>query len=154
MIEPDDQPPPSTGQRQRAAELVDAWLGASIAPEPSVIDIEHMAHDQRWFVRLSSEEKGVFAVWLWLQQRRLHFEAYIVASPELDRARVFEYLLRQNAGTARARYCIAAEEAIYVRSNLPIEELSERVLDEAFGEVVDLVDRVFKPILRMGFGVG
>lgn len=148
-----EQSPPTTAQHDAAVELVSAWLEGAIRADPSVIDIERMEREHRWFVRMSSEEKGVFSVWLWLHQRCLHFEAYIIASPELDRARVFEYLLRQNAGTALARYCVAAEEAIYVRSRLPIEELSHGRLDESFGEVVDMVDRVFKPILRMGFGV-
>ena len=151
MAETTEQLPPTDNERAQAERLIEAWLDQSVRPLDVVEAIEALPSESRWFVRLTSEEKGVFSVWFRLHQRRVHVEAYVIASPEEQRERVFEYLLRQNASMGRCRLCIAEEDAIFVRTAVDIDGLDEGLLDEVFGEVVEVTEHVFRPILRMGF---
>ncbi|HEY7940129.1 MAG TPA: hypothetical protein VID05_09855, partial [Acidimicrobiales bacterium] len=90
------EPPASPEELDRAAATVEAWLEAQRS-NPVVLAVERdETGAQRWFVRLTSDEKGVFSIWLTLHQRTLHHETYLMPAPIENEARCYEQLLRRN----------------------------------------------------------
>lgn len=147
-----DRLPPGDEEFRAAIDLIEGWLHETIEPVDAVAAVERdTTAGQRWFVRLNGVEKDVYSVWLWLHQRRLHMEAYILPSPEEQRERVFEYLLRRNRRSGNVRLCLGDEDAVFVCGEMAIDAISDDALDELFGAVVETVEAVFRPAIRMGF---
>ncbi len=94
----DDVAPPWTAaQLADLAAVIDAWADEQ-AGNPVVAAVERSTPgEHRWFIRVTGDEKSVFSVWFWLEQRTLHVETYVMPAPEEQRDRVFEYALRRNA---------------------------------------------------------
>lgn len=144
--------PPEAAVNAAAGDVVNAWLSTEVESLSQVRAIETLHDDvPRWFVRLETPERGVFSVWLWLAQRRLHVEVYLAPAPIEQRERLFEFLLKRAARLMRCRLCIAAEDGIYVRGSLAVEHVDPQNLDALFGEAVQTVEELFVPVMRIGY---
>jgi hypothetical protein len=136
----------------RIEALVDAWLSVQLANNPAVAALDRGEPDEhRWYLRLLGEEKEVFAVWWTLGQRTLHYETYVMPSPEENRAEVFELLLRRNARIFGAAFNIGGEDAVYLAGQMPLAQVDEGELDRVLGTIWEWVERTFRPAMRLGF---
>lgn len=137
---------------EQACQHLENWLRRQLSENPAVLALEQdESGAERWFLRLQGEEKGVFSVWWTLGQRTLHVETYMLPAPEENRAEVFEFLLRRNAGIYGAAFAIGEEDAVYLVGRLPVEGLSDAELDRMLGTMWEWVERSFGPALHLGF---
>ena len=136
------------------AASIDAWLARSAAANPLVTAVERAVSDtgeHRWYVRLAGEEKDVTTVWLTLGQRTLRYETYVMPAPEEQAAVLYEHLLRRNERLVGAHFSIGAEDAVYLRGELPVGALDEGELDRIVGSLYAYVEQCFRPLLGIGF---
>ena len=136
------------------AASIDAWLARSAAANPLVTAVERAVSDtgeHRWYVRLAGEEKDVTTVWLTLGQRTLRYETYVMPAPEEQAAVLYEHLLRRNERLVGAHFSIGAEDAVYLRGELPVGALDEGELDRIVGSLYAYVEQCFRGLLRIGF---
>jgi Putative bacterial sensory transduction regulator len=131
---------------------IDSWLAQARVDNPTIAAVDRDAEiPRRWYVRLWGEEKDVTTVWLTLGQRTLRYETYVMPAPEENHARFYEHLLRRNDGLVGAHFSIGAEDAVFLRGELPVAGLDAAELDRILGTVYAAVERCFRPALAIGF---
>jgi len=137
----------------RIEALIDAWGAEQLAENPAVDAVERddSPDARRWFVRLLGEEKSVFSVWFHLRQRNLHVETYLMPAPEENHVQFYEHLLRRNRKLHGFSFAIGDEEAIFLITEIPNEQVTDPELDRLLGTSYQLVEQCFRPALRLGF---
>lgn len=150
----DDRRPPDPEVRRRSLGVVEDWLDRLVVENPVVQAVERDEDPDvdRWFVRVTGEEKSVFSVWFHMQQRALHVETYVMPAPEERHAECYEYLLRRNVALRGLAFAIGDEDAVYLVGSVRLEDLDESELDRLLGSVYAYVEQHFRPAMRIGYG--
>ena len=131
---------------------IDSWLGRARGENPVILAVDRDAEvPRRWYVRLRGEEKDVTTVWFTLGQRTLRYETYVLPAPEENHAEFYEHLLRRNETLVGAHFSIGAEDAVFLRGELPVSLLDDAELDRILGTLYATVERCFRPALVVGF---
>jgi hypothetical protein len=142
----------ATPERLASVEdLVIGWLDAQLDENPVVAAVDREPGMRRWYVRMRGEEKDTFTLWLTVGQRTLQYETYVMPAPEENHARFFEHLLRRNLTFDSMAFAIGAEDAVFLRGQLPIDAVDAGELDRILGETYVYVERCFRPAMRIGF---
>ncbi len=150
---PDDLIPPAPPEELgRIEALVDAWLGAQLAENPVIAQVDRDPRERRWLVRVTGEEKATFAIWFHLQQRTLQLETYVSPAPVERAAEYYEYYLRQNFRLNGAAFGIGPEDAVYLRAHIPVSWVNEAEMDRLFGTLYAATEMCFRPAMRIAFG--
>ncbi len=135
---------------------IDRWLDG-LSADPLVTAVDRGTSDDtpfgepRWYIRMRGEDKDVITVWLTLGQRTLRYETYVMPAPEEQVADVMELLLRRNDSMVGAHFSIGAEDAIYLRGELPDTAVVDDELDRVIGTLYATVEANFRGLLRLGF---
>jgi len=144
----------------RLADLrrrVDAWADGLLAGNPAIAAVDRGTSDDtvlgepRWYIRMRGDEKDFITVWLTLGQRTLRYETYVLPAPEENAQQVTDLLLRRNDMLVGCHFSIGAEDAIYLRGELPDIAVDESELDRVLGTLYAAVEDNFRPLLRLAF---
>lgn len=136
---------------------IDAWLDEFAHDNPMIAAVDRGTSDDtvlgepRWYVRMVGEEKDFTTVWLTLGQRTLRYETYVMPAPEDNEQAVMELLLRRNDQLVGCHFSIGAEDAVYLRGELPDTAVTAAELDRVLGTVYTTVESTFRPLLRLAF---
>lgn len=136
---------------------IDGWLDEFSTDNPMIAAVDRGTSDDtsfgepRWYVRMVGEEKDFTTVWLTLGQRTLRYETYVMPAPEENRAAVMEMVLRRNDQLVGVHFSIGAEDALYLRGEIPDTAVTADELDRVLGTVYTTVEAVFRPLLRLAF---
>lgn len=131
---------------------IDEWLGAFASTTPVMeAHTRDLEDPRRWYVRMAGEAKEHTTIWLYLGQRTLRYETYVMPAPEENAEVLWENLLRRNEKLTGAHFSIGVEDAVFLRGELPLVALSEEELDRAIGTLYQTVEQVFPTIIRIGF---
>ena len=136
---------------------IDAWLDEFAAENPLIAAVDRGTSDEtslgepRWYVRMVGEEKDFTTVWLTLGQRTLRYETYVMPAPEENQAMVLETVLRRNDQLVGVHFSIGAEDALYLRGEIPDSVVSSDELDRVLGTVYTTVEATFRPLARLAF---
>ena len=142
------------GRLAAIADRIDLWLQAMRSTNPAIAAIDRGGPElaeRRWYVRMRGDEKEFTTVWITLGQRTLRYETYVMPAPEENAVGLYEYLLRRNDSLVGAHFAVGAEDAVYLRGELPLAALSEPELDRVVGSLYAYVERYFMSALRIGF---
>jgi hypothetical protein len=138
-------------------ERIDAWLDEFAADNPLIAAVDRGTSDDtslgepRWFVRMVGEEKDFTTVWITLGQRTLRYETYVMPAPEENRSAVMDVVLRRNDQLVGVHFSIGAEDAIYLRGEIPDSAVTGDELDRVLGTVYTTVESMFRPLVRLAF---
>lgn len=135
-------------------DRIDAWLQAQLHGNLAVAAVDRggpEVPERRWYVRMRGEDKEFTTVWLTLGQRTLRYETYVMPAPEENAVELYEFLLRRNEALVGAHFAIGAEDAVFLRGELPLAALTEDELDRIVGSLYAYVERYFHSALCIGF---
>lgn len=134
---------------------IDEWLSRLRENDATIVAIDRAEPDpafrSRWYVRMKGEAKDFTTVWITLGQRTLRYETYVMPAPEENVADFYENLLRRNERLIGAHFSIGAEDAVFLRGDLPLSGLSESEVDRVVGSLYAYVEQCFRPLLAIGF---
>lgn len=136
---------------------IDRWLDDLADGNPVVTAVDRGTSDDtafgepRWYVRMRGEDKDVITVWFTLGQRTLRYETYVLPAPEENREAVMELALRRNDALVGAHFSIGAEDALYLRGELPDIAVVDDELDRVLGTLYVTVEANFRALLRLAF---
>lgn len=134
---------------------IDEWLGSMRAGNSAIVAIDRAEPEPtfraRWYVRMTGESKDFTTIWITLGQRTLRYETYVMPAPEENLPEFFDNLLRRNERLVGAHFSIGAEDAIFLRGDIPLRALNESELDRIVGSVYAYVEQCFRPLLAIGF---
>lgn len=134
------------------ARCIDEWLANIAANNSTIIAVQRdEGPDRRWYVRMRGEEKEFTTIWLWLGQRTLKYETYVMPAPAENAETLYEHVLRRNDKLVGAHFSIGIEDAIFLRGEMPLSVLTEQEVDRAIGTLYATVELVFPTIIRIGF---
>lgn len=117
-------------------------------PESSVEYAEEL--DGRWAVRMRQETRDATTVWFEVGERSLRYEAYVLPLPD-DAGPAFLQALRRNAGMWRVFFAIDAENGLVLRGRMPRQRVTPEELDLVLGEIYEMVEVSFRPLLRVSY---
>ncbi len=139
----------------RLADLdrrIDGWLAQLADEHDHIVAIDRTTDDVvRWFVRMRGEDKEFTTVWLTLGQRTLRYETYVMPAPEENAAELYEHLLRRNDSLVGAHFSIGLEDAVFLRGEMPVAQVSHAEVDRVLGTLYAQVEQCFQALLRIGF---
>jgi hypothetical protein len=136
---------------------IDEWLAALRAANPAIEAVDRgreiatYVDEVRWYVRLAGEAKEHTTVWLTLGQRTLRYETYVMPAPLEHVAEVYESALRRNERMVGAHFSIGAEDALFLRGELPLSALTDAELDRIIGSMWSYVEAAFPALIRLGY---
>jgi hypothetical protein len=131
---------------------ISSWLANMAERNDTIVAIDRgEVDDHRWYVRMRGEEKEFTTIWITLGQRTLRYETYVMPAPEENAEQLYEHVLRRNESLVGAYFSIGAEDAIFLRGDLPLRVIDEKELDRVIGTLYATVERVFPIIIRIGF---
>jgi len=131
---------------------IDKWLNALGAVYDHIIAVDRSADDEvRWYVRMRGEDKDFTTVWLTLGQRTLKYETYVMGTPDENGAQLYEHLLRRNDRLVGAHFSVGFEDAVYLRGEMPVSQVTLDELDRVLGTLYATVEECFQALLRIGF---
>ena len=136
---------------------IDGWLDEFADDNPLIAAVDRGTSDDttfgepRWYVRMVGEEKDFITVWLTLGQRMLRYETYVMPAPEENAVSVMEFVLRRNDRIVGAHFSVGAEDALYLRGEIPDIAVTSDELDRVLGTVYTTVEANFRPLLRLAF---
>lgn len=107
--------------------------------------------EHRWYVRMRGEEKEFTTVWLSIGQRTLRYETYVMPHPEENAEQLWEHLLRRNDSLVGAHFSVGLEDAVFLRGEMPLGQVSATEVDRVIGTLWSTVERVFPVAIRIGF---
>lgn len=134
---------------------IDEWLANIRSVNTAIVAIDHAEPDPafraRWYVRMKGETKDFTTIWITLGQRTLRYETYVMPAPEENVDVFLDNLLRRNERLVGAHFSIGAEDAVFLRGDLPLRAVVESELDRVVGSVYAYVEQCFRPLLAIGF---
>ncbi|HYN31156.1 MAG TPA: YbjN domain-containing protein [Ilumatobacteraceae bacterium] len=130
---------------------IDTWLAELAAANDRIIAVDRDTEAIRWYVRMRGDDKEFTTVWLTLGQRTLRYETYVMAAPEENDAELYEHLLRRNDRLVGAHFSIGIEDAIFLRGEMPVGQVTHDELDRVLGTLYADVEQCFQALLRIGF---
>lgn len=131
---------------------IDGWLADLAGEHDHILAIDRTDDDAvRWYVRMRGDDKEFTTVWLTLGQRMLRYETYVMPAPEENDAELYEHLLRRNDGLIGAHFSIGIEDAVFLRGEMPVDQVSLAEVDRALGTLYAQVELCFQALLRIGF---
>jgi hypothetical protein len=130
---------------------IDEWLAALQAESERIVAVDRDPEAVRWYVRMRGDDKEFTTVWLTLGQRMLRYETYVMPAPEENDAELYEHLLRRNDRLVGAHFSIGIEDAIFLRGEMPVSQVSHDEIDRVLGTLYADVEQCFQSLLRIGF---
>ncbi|MGA0863203.1 MAG: YbjN domain-containing protein [Ilumatobacteraceae bacterium] len=131
---------------------ISEWLAEMSRRDGNIAAIDRgEADEHRWYVRMRGEEKEFTTVWLTLGQRTLRYETYVMPHPEENAEQLWEHLLRRNDSLVGAHFSIGIEDAVFLRGEMALSQVTADELDRAIGTLWSTVERVFPIAIRIGF---
>jgi len=134
------------------ARRVDEWLAVLAGDNDRIVAIDRTDDGgTRWYVRMRGDDKEFTTVWLTLGQRTLRYETYVMPAPEENDAQLYEHLLRRNERLVGAHFSIGVEDAVFLRGELGVDQVTLAELDRVLGTLYAQVEQCFRSLLRIGF---
>jgi hypothetical protein len=133
--------------REDALQLVevvtDAW-----AADPESDVVWSGDHEGRRGVRMRQTVRDFTTVWFDTGERTVTVEAFVLPVPPHARTEVFRQALVRNAGTRRVHFALDRHGDLVVTGRVPLRELDAEELELTLGEVYELVEVSFRPMVR------
>lgn len=126
-------------------ERIRLWLDD---PESSVEYSEEL--EGRIAVRMRQQARDATTVWFEIGERSLRYEAYFMPAPPSP-VEVHRQALVRNMTSWRVFFAVDAEGALLLRGRIPADRVTLQELDLVLGEVYEMVEIAFRPMIRAGF---
>ncbi len=128
--------------RQVLLDRIDSWL---TDPESSVEYAEEV--DGRWAVRMRQETRDATTVWFTVRERSLELEAYLMPAGD-GTIELFRQALARNMRGWRVFFALDQDQGLVLRGRLAAASVTGLELDLALGEIYEMVEVAFRPLLR------
>jgi hypothetical protein len=114
-------------------------------------DVEYAEEvEGRWAVRMRQTVRDATTTWIWIGDRSVVMEAYLLPPPP-DGLEVYRQVLIRNGRSFRVSFALDGEGALILRARIPVERVSVDELDYVLAEIYEAVEGSFRSLLRAGF---
>ena len=100
---------------------------------------------------MAQQTRDFTTVWVEPGERTVGFEAYVLPPPPAERVEVFRQMLFRNHTAWRVHFSVDRNQEIYLRGRIPVAVADEETLQYVFGEIYQLIELAFRPLLDAGY---
>lgn len=125
---------------------IDTWLAD---PDGDVVYAEEL--EGKWAVRMRQTVRDATTVWWEEGSYTISAEAYVLPAPPGDASDAYRLALRRNHSSWRVHFALDAEGAFVLRGRVG-SDASFHALDQMLGEIYQLVEISFRPLVSLAFG--
>ena len=102
-------------------------------------DLDYEQKDEStYLITLPGEAKQQTHCALIIGDHSLSINAFVIRKPDENKAAVFEYLLKKNAGMYSIAFAVNELGDIYLVGRLPLKAVNEQEIDRILGAVLQL----------------
>lgn len=127
-------------------DAIQRWL---TDPDSDVTYAEKV--ENRWAVRMRQSVRDATTVWWEVGDYTISAEAYVLPAPPSEATDAYRLVLSRNWSTWQAHFALDAEGAFVIRGRLG-RDASFEDLDRLLGEIYQLVELTFRPLVTRAFG--
>lgn len=132
-------------EREQALEVVTAMV------TQAELEHESGARDGELVVTLPGEKKLKTVVSLVVGDTALSVSAFVIRNPDENHEQFYRYLLRHNLRMPLLAYSIDGSGDVYVGGRIPLRAVTQDLLDQVLGVVLNAADAPFNELLLLGF---
>lgn len=132
-------------QGQQALEVIRSVI------EESEIEHEAGAREGEIVLTLPGEKKLKTVVSLVVGEQALSVSAFVIRNADENHTEFYRYLLQRNLRLPLLAYSIDASGDVYVGGRIPLRAVTEEVVDQVLGVVLEAADTPFNELLLIGF---
>jgi hypothetical protein len=116
-------------------------------------ELEHElgARDGELVVTLPGEKKLKTVVSLVVGDKALSVSAFVIRNADENHEEFYRHLLRRNLRMPLLSYSVDASGDVYVGGRIPLRAVTDDVVDQVLGVVLDAADAPFNELLLLGF---
>lgn len=108
----------------------------------------------RWAVRMRQTVRDATTVWWTVGDYTITAQAYVLPAPSGDPSSVYRLALVRNHSSWRAHFALDREGSLVIRGRLDRDRARFEDLDVLLGEIYQMVESSFRPLVRIAFGTG
>ena len=140
MTEPMDQ-----DERQRALDVVTRVVAeAGLEHEPG-------ARGGELVVTLPGERKLKTVTSLVVGEQALSVSAFVIRNADENHEEFYRHLLRRNLRMPLLAYSVDSSGDVYVGGRIPLRAVTDELVDQVLGIVLEAADAPFNELLLLGF---
>lgn len=140
---PADRPEPATAGTE-PAKVIESVLATS--------ELEYERPSEgAYFVKLPGQHKLATMAWLIIRDYSLHIEAFFCRKPDENHAEFYRFLLEKNGRMFGMAFALDAAGDVYITGRVPLESVTDEVVDRLLGCVLTYADENFDRALELGF---
>ena len=128
------------------AAAIETWLADE---ESDVVYAEQV--EGRWAVRMTQSVRDATTVWWTAGDYTIAAEAYVMPAPPGDVEAAYRLGLRRNLESWRCHFAVDSEGAFVIRGRVASSADFDE-LDGLLGEIYQMVEMTFRPLVALGFG--
>ena len=115
-------------------------------------DLDYDQKDEAtYLITLPGQTKQQTHCALIVGDHSLSINAFVIRKVDENQEKVYEYLLRKNAGMYSIAFALNELGDIYLVGRLPLDAVNEQEIDRILGAVLQYADSSFNPLLELGF---
>lgn len=126
---------------------IEGWVAD---PDGDVTYAERVG--DRWAVRMRQTVRDATTVWWSVGDYSISAEAYVLPAPPGDAGEAYRLALVRNAGAWRAHFALDREGAVVIQGRVAAGTVTARELDLLLGEIYQMVETTFRPLVAVTFG--
>lgn len=107
--------------------------------------------DHELVVTLPGEKKLKTVTSLVVGEQALSVSAFVIRNADENHEEVYRYLLRRNLRMPWLAYAVDASGDVYVTGRVPLAAVTEELVDQLLGVVLEAADQPFNELLLLGF---
>jgi hypothetical protein len=134
----------------RHRDTLEGVIGRWVADADSSVEYAEEV-DGRWAVRMRQEARDVTTVWFEIGERSIRAETYVIPLPPAAAEEVYRQCLVRNTGGWRCHFALDREGAVVIVGRLAAEHVDALELDLLLGEIHQLIEVSFRPLVRAAF---
>jgi hypothetical protein len=128
-------------------ELIERWT--QNLPEEATVE---RVSPTFWYVRIPGEKRSWIPIEIDVGERSVKLTSHVIIEPDEAHADVYSFLLRRNHRANGVAYSIDGKEGVIcLVTRIGRDALTDELLDEAVGTIVQETEEVFRTILAVGF---
>ncbi|WP_068261264.1 YbjN domain-containing protein [Janibacter limosus] len=131
--------------RERALDVV-----TQVVTEAE-LEHEHGARDGELVVTLPGDKKLKTVVSLVVGESALSVSAFVIRNADENHEEFYRHLLRRNLRMPLLAYSVDTAGDVYVGGRIPLLAVTDEVVDQVLGVVLEAADAPFNELLLLGF---
>lgn len=114
------------------------------------IPFQRLGHDV-FIASLAGERKMTIPVAIFIRDRTLVVESFFMRRPAENHEGVYRMLLARNVRARLIHFALGDHDDVYLVAVLPLEFVTEEILDALLGELLTTADEMFDAAIAIGF---